>query len=120
MASYPQHQHQGMLPPGGFGFGSQTQMPPQTISVQAYPQQGPPVLQGATRSKHWTGNMTRTIAHYERLEQIGEGAYGQVYKARCKDTGRFVALKKLIIQHGGYNGMTPSVVREIKILQRLR
>jgi len=80
----------------------------------------PPSLQGASRSRHWTGNMTRTIAHYQRLEQIGEGAYGQVYKARCKQSGRYVALKKLIIQHGGYNGMTPSVIREIKILQRLR
>lgn len=77
-------------------------------------------LRGASRSKHWTGNMTRTIAHYQRLEQIGEGAYGQVYKARCKENGRMVAMKKLIIQHGAYNGMTPSVVREIKILQRLR
>lgn len=26
--------------------------------------------------------LTRTIAHYERIEQIGEGTYGQVYKAR--------------------------------------
>lgn len=111
MASYSQQQ--AILPPGGFG------MPLQATAVQNYPQH-PPVLQGATRSKHWTGNMTRTIAHYQRIEQIGEGAYGQVYKALCKDTGRYVALKKLIIQHGGYNGMTPSVVREIKILQRLR
>jgi serine/threonine protein kinase len=112
VSSYPQ-QYEPVLTPGGFGV-----MPQQQLPVQQY--QLPPVLRGATRSKHWTGSMTRTIAHYERLEQVGEGAYGQVYKALCKDTGRFVALKKLIIQHGGYNGMTPSVVREIKILQRLR
>jgi len=98
------------MPPSGGGG----------IEGNAFQNHQPIDLRGASRSKHWAGNMTRTIAHYQRLEQIGEGAYGQVYKARCKDNGQMVALKKLIIQHGGYNGMTPSVVREIKILQRLR
>lgn len=63
--------------------------------------------------------MTRTIAHYERIEQIGEGTYGQVYKAKCLDTGRIVALKKVHVHHGGYYGMPPTVIREIKILKRL-
>ncbi|KAL3927045.1 MAG: hypothetical protein SGBAC_013242 [Bacillariaceae sp.] len=64
--------------------------------------------------------MTRTIAHYERIEQIGEGTYGQVYKARCMDTNEIVALKKIRVHHGGYWGMPPTVIREIKILKRLR
>ena len=63
--------------------------------------------------------MTRTLAHYERLEQIGEGTYGQVYRARCKDTGRIVAMKKMRIHHGGYWGMPLQLIREIKILKRL-
>ena len=64
--------------------------------------------------------MTRTIAHYRRVEQIGEGTYGQVYRAQCLSTGRAVALKKIRVHHAGYWGMPPTVIREIKILRALR
>ncbi|OEU07348.1 Pkinase-domain-containing protein, partial [Fragilariopsis cylindrus CCMP1102] len=63
--------------------------------------------------------MTRTIYHYERIEQIGEGTYGQVYRARCKDTNEIVALKKIRVHHGIHWGIPPTVIREIKILKRL-
>jgi serine/threonine protein kinase len=32
---------------------------------------------------------------YERIAKIGQGTFGEVYKARCKRTNEFVALKKL-------------------------
>lgn len=64
-------------------------------------------------------HMTRTVAHYERLEQIGEGTYGQVYRARCLDTNRTVALKKMRITHEDYRGMPLQFIREIKILKGL-
>ena len=53
-------------------------------------------------------NMTRTLWHYEKLDQIGEGTYGKVYKAISKDTGQIVALKKIRVHHGGYWGMPPT------------
>jgi len=70
---------------------------------------------------------TRTIAHYCRLEQIGEGTYGQVYRAKCLTPtlshpagGEMVALKKIRLQHPGYWGIPPTVIREIKILKKLQ
>ena len=33
--------------------------------------------------------------NFEKLEKIGEGTYGVVYKAKMKDSGRMVALKKI-------------------------
>jgi serine/threonine protein kinase len=32
---------------------------------------------------------------FEKLEKIGEGTYGVVYKGRVRDTGKTVALKKI-------------------------
>lgn len=70
---------------------------------------------------------TRTIAHYCRLEQIGEGTYGQVYRAKCLTStlscpngGEMVALKKIKLHHPGYWGIPPTVLREIKILKKLQ
>lgn len=32
---------------------------------------------------------------FQKVEKIGEGTYGVVYKARHRDTGQLVALKKI-------------------------
>ena len=37
----------------------------------------------------------KKLSNYERLEKIGEGTYGVVYKCRYKPTDTLVALKKI-------------------------
>eukprot|EP00253_Pinus_taeda_P008391 PITA_08391 len=55
---------------------------------------------------------------YEKLEKIGEGTYGKVYKGRDKNTGELVALKKsrLDLQD---QGIPASALREISLLKYL-
>jgi len=77
------------------------------------------VLDQSWNALHQWGQMTRTIAHYRRIEKIGEGTFGQVYKATCLDTNQFVAMKKIRVHHPFYWGMPPTVIREIKILKAL-
>ncbi|XP_006002684.1 cyclin-dependent kinase 6 isoform X2 [Latimeria chalumnae] len=56
---------------------------------------------------------------YEPVAEIGEGAYGKVYKARdLKNGGRFVALKKVRVQTGE-EGMPLSTIREVAVLRQL-
>ena len=38
------------------------------------------------------------IDRYEKLENIGEGTYGVVYKARDTQTGEIYALKKIKLE----------------------
>jgi cyclin-dependent kinase len=55
---------------------------------------------------------------YEKLEKVGEGTYGKVYKAQDKMTGQLVALKKTRLEMDE-EGIPPTALREISILQLL-
>jgi serine/threonine protein kinase len=55
---------------------------------------------------------------YEKIEKIGEGTYGYVYKARDTTTGEIVALKKIKLENED-EGVPSTAMREISILKEL-
>nr|XP_014122494.1 cyclin-dependent kinase 13 isoform X3 [Zonotrichia albicollis] len=60
----------------------------------------------------------RCVDKFDIIGIIGEGTYGQVYKAKDKDTGEMVALKKVRLDNEK-EGFPITAIREIKILRQL-
>ncbi|KAF9108217.1 Cyclin-dependent kinase catalytic subunit [Mortierella sp. AM989] len=56
---------------------------------------------------------------YQKLEKIGEGTYGIVYKATQKITGKTVALKKIRLENED-EGVPSTAIREISLLKELK
>jgi len=69
----------------------------------------------ASGGKDWG---ERCVDVFEFITQIGEGTYGQVYKARDKRASVLVALKKVRLENEK-EGFPITAVREIKILRQL-
>lgn len=65
---------------------------------------------------------TRSVGQFEKLAKVGEGTYGSVYKARDRETGGLVALKRVKLGGSGFDreGMPLTSLREIALLRRLR
>lgn len=61
----------------------------------------------------------RSVADFEKLNRIGEGTYGIVYRARDLKSGEIVALKKIRMEREK-EGLPICSVREISILLQLR
>lgn len=55
---------------------------------------------------------------YQRIEKLGEGTYGTVYKARVKGTHNYVALKKIKVEAED-EGVPSTAIREISLLKEL-
>eukprot|EP00045_Choanoeca_perplexa_P022706 m.10658 g.10658 ORF g.10658 m.10658 type:complete len:292 (+) comp9643_c0_seq1:115-990(+) len=55
---------------------------------------------------------------YLKIEKIGEGTYGTVYKAKVKATGQLVALKKIKLEQED-EGVPSTAIREISLLKEL-
>ncbi|KAL2058538.1 hypothetical protein ABVK25_001266 [Lepraria finkii] len=61
------------------------------------------------------------VKSYEKLNQLGEGTYGVVYRARALETSRVVALKQVRISaEERQNGVPITALREISILRSLK
>ena len=64
-------------------------------------------------------SLSRADQQYECVAEIGEGAYGKVFKAHdLKNGGRFLALKREHSQTSE-EGMPLSTIREVAVLRHL-
>ena len=59
------------------------------------------------------------LAKYKKLEKVGSGTYGVVYKAIDVDTDEIVALKKMILEVEN-EGVPSTVIREISLLREIQ
>ena len=101
-------------------LSSSDREPPGTVPGPSLPTMTTPANRSDVRvvshsARHQNG-LTET---YERLECVGEGTYGKVYKARNNEAGLFVALKRIRME-GEKDGFPITAMREIKLLQCLR
>ncbi|XP_072335637.1 cyclin-dependent kinase 2-like isoform X2 [Scyliorhinus torazame] len=70
---------------------------------------------GGSSSKSESGG---AMDNFQKVEKIGEGTYGVVYKAMNKVTGEMVALKKIRLD-AEMEGVPSTAIREISLLKEL-
>ncbi|KAJ2311924.1 Cell division protein kinase 1, partial [Coemansia sp. RSA 2704] len=56
---------------------------------------------------------------YLKLDKVGEGTYGVVYKARDLQDGKIVAMKKIRLEVDD-EGVPSTAIREISLLKELQ
>lgn len=64
---------------------------------------------------HW--GKCRSVENYDKLNDIEEGTYGWVSRAKEASSGKVVALKRLKIEPSDRNGLPVTGLREIQILR---
>ena len=59
------------------------------------------------------------LEKYIKIDKVGEGTYGVVYKCRNKENQEIVALKKIRLENED-EGIPSTAIREISILKQMR
>lgn len=57
--------------------------------------------------------------NFLKIEKIGEGTYGVVYKGKNRETGNYVAMKKIRVE-SEEEGLPSTAIREISLLKELQ
>ena len=78
----------------------------------------PTTLERITIPKNFTGNC-RNVSDFEKLNRLGEGTYGVVYRARDLKSKEIVALKRIRMEREK-EGLPICSVREISLLTSLK
>lgn len=66
------------------------------------------------------GRCDSVTVRFDRLECIGSGTYGTVYRSKDKKTGKSYALKRVILHHEKADGFPITSMREIRVLRSLQ
>jgi cyclin-dependent kinase 10 len=73
-------------------------------------------------SSSFQGLCKKVDGNYRKLNRIGEGTYGIVYRACQVSSGEIIALKRIRMDHGevsAQEGLPLSSLREISLLRKL-
>lgn len=65
------------------------------------------------------GTANSELDKYVKLDKVGEGTYGVVYKCQNKNTKEYVALKKIRLENED-EGIPSTAIREISILKQMK
>jgi serine/threonine protein kinase len=74
---------------------------------------------GTSTSNYGLGSC-RSVEEYRKVNRIGEGTYGFVYRAVHRTTGTVVALKRIILHNENQDGFPLTSLREVKTLNACR
>ncbi|XP_057496087.1 probable serine/threonine-protein kinase At1g54610 isoform X1 [Actinidia eriantha] len=102
---------------GGGGSGSERIMV-KKISADEMVDGWPKWLVDNIPTEVLAGLVPRSADSYDKLAKVGQGTYSNVYKARDRDTGKIVALKKVRFDTSEPESVK-FMAREIIMLQRL-